>query len=133
MPRGAGAGEGDGFLHDGGHAAFIDVAHGEGADAGGLDVAGFEGVDVAEADEGDVARVDFGREAAQIDEFGGAVAGVGHASGMPWTLPLGARSRGVHVGMGVHPDDANGFVSLCEVLRDAADASRPRWSGRRRG
>src|SRR5208337_5219743 len=45
---GAASGHAESFLHNGAHAAFIDVAHGEDFDSGFADVFFFEVVDVAD-------------------------------------------------------------------------------------
>src|ERR1700731_4660936 len=59
---GAASGHAESFLHDGAHAAFVDVAHSEHFDAGFADVFFFEAVDVADADEHAIFWLDFGRE-----------------------------------------------------------------------
>src|ERR1700728_189814 len=48
---GTAAGNAESFLHYGPHTAFIDVAHGEDANAGTAHVFFFDGVDVAHSDE----------------------------------------------------------------------------------
>src|SRR6478752_249984 len=44
-------GNAQGFFHDGAHAALVDVAHGEDADAGAPDVFFLDRIDVANADQ----------------------------------------------------------------------------------
>src|SRR5258707_417341 len=47
---GAASGHAESFLHDGAHAAFVDVAHGEDLDTGFTDIFFFKAVYVADAD-----------------------------------------------------------------------------------
>src|SRR5260370_20801909 len=71
IASGAASSHAESFLHDGAHAAFVDVAHGEDFDPGFADVFFFEVVDVADADEHAIFRLHFGREVVDVTKFGG--------------------------------------------------------------
>ena len=119
MPSDASA---DGLLHHGAQAALVDVAHGEGADAGIAHVRLLRRVHVAQPHDHACSRVDLRLEAEQVRPAPADPCPAMQASGMPWTLPLGLRFGRVHVGVRVQPDqaDASGRAAR-KWLRDAAD------------
>src|SRR5471030_324829 len=57
------------FFHDGAHAAFVDVAHGEDGDSGLADVFFLDVVDVTDSDQDAVFGVHFRRESENIRQF----------------------------------------------------------------
>src|SRR5260370_7773477 len=103
---GAASGHAEGFLHDGAHAAFVDVAHGKDFDSGFADVFFFKVIDVADADEHAIFRLHFGREVVYVAEFDGRKAhdgGERHAVHLPPRATVGS----VHVAVPVNPTTPN--------------------------
>src|ERR1019366_1527723 len=90
------------FLHDGAHAAFVDIAHGEDLDSGLAYVFFFEVVNIADADEHAIFRTHFGRKVVDPAEFDGRKA---HERGERHAVDIAAEGRvgSVHVGVGVDP------------------------------
>src|SRR5215467_6065452 len=66
---GAIASEPDGFVHDGAQAPLVDIAHGEGANAGFFDVRLFHLIHIAQADNDGIARVDDRSVTGEVSEF----------------------------------------------------------------
>src|SRR5208282_858919 len=63
------SGHAESLLHDGAHAALVDVAHGKNLDSGLANVFLFEVVDVANADEHAIFRLHFGGEVVDLAKF----------------------------------------------------------------
>ena len=66
-----------GVGHDFAHAALVNVAHGEDANAGFFDQAALLGVEIANAHQHDILRLDFRLEAQQVNQLWRAVAHYG--------------------------------------------------------
>ena len=106
-------GRADGLIHHGAQAALVDVAHREGAHAGIAHVRLLHLIHVAQADDHRIRGVHLRREAEHVGQFRADRCRRKHASGMPWTLPLGLLS-------GV-------FISACASIQ-----IRPTFSPRMR-
>src|SRR5208283_5212627 len=110
---GAAPGHAERFLHDGAHAALVDVAHGEDFDSGFADVFFFKVVDVADADEHAILRPHFGREIVDLAKLNGRKS---HKRGERHAVHVAARRRvgRVHVGVSVDPEQPD-FLVLAAV------------------
>src|ERR1051326_4166669 len=112
------SGHAQGFFHDGAHAALVDVAHGEDADAGAMNVFFLYRVNVADADQHAIFRLDLGREIEDVPQFRGPQA---HQRGERHAVHVAA-GRGigsVDVGVRVDPDQAHALVLAAVELGDA--------------
>src|SRR5271156_6198441 len=95
---GAVSGQAERVFHDGAHAAFVDVAHGEDFDSRFADVFFFKVVDIADADQHAIFGRHFGREVVDLAQFGGTES---HERGERHAVHVAA-GRGVgrvHVGV----------------------------------
>ena len=111
-------GDANGVAHHFAHAAFVDVAHGEGVHAGILDQAPLLRIKLTHADEHHVARLDLGVKAAEIDEFRRAVA---HQRRQRHAVHVAGRRtvRRVHIAVGVEPDISDALFLLAIEAGDA--------------
>ena len=118
------------------HPPLVDVAHGEGADAGGLDVRPLRRTSTSRM------PTSAAREPSTIGEkparftSEGAPRPSAAASGIPWMFPVGLVSRGVRVGVGVEPDEARASPSVRwkwraspAIVPIATEWSPPRTTG----
>ena len=115
---GAVSGHGESFLHDGAHAALVNVAHGENLNSGFADVLFFEVIDIADADEDTIFRRHFWRKIVNLSQFSRRQAhdrGEGHAV----HVATGRRLGRVHIGVSINPDQADFLFFAAVEFGDA--------------
>ena len=130
-PGGSRAGDPNRFLDHGAHAALVDVAHGEGMNAGVLHVVALLVVHGANPDQRDIRRIHLGRIAEDARSAPRGPTPMQHASGIPCTLPLGLVSgvfMSVCASIQIMPEL---FASLAKVLATRRRRCRRRWNDRR--
>ena len=115
---GAGGRALDRLLHHRAHAALVDVAHGEGADARLLDVLASP---PGRRRAGRPPRPARRRPSARLAARPTSVVSPSPratASGIPWMFPVGLVSGRVHVAVGVEPDEADLLLPRLRWYRD---------------
>ena len=115
---GAAAGVSDRLGDDRAHALQVDLAHGIGVDARGAHRCLFQQVEIADADEHRIFRRHLGAGKAEAGETGMAQA-EDRREGHAVDVSRGGSLVGVHVGVGVKPDQADLFPFRPVMLAQA--------------
>src|SRR5215472_8194981 len=106
------------LLNDGAHAAFVDIAHGEGMNTRAAHIQALNVINAAKPDDGHRSGLNGRGIAGKTRQLLRTVSDATR-QGHSMDVAAWARLRSVHVGMRVDPDQAKLAVPLVEVARHA--------------